>query len=315
MRAMTALLSTFPWNLVTARWKRCAWRLPLNIPLHFIDRDTEGYPLDHTPMPDSYAVRRIGHTAYCRAFMEIHQNRYPFDRGPLREKTMAWHLQELAKTGEKVLFVCGLSHANGILKCWTINRRPLSADGFGKRWVWPICIGNPAGKSWERCLFCRPTYERHRLKNEMPDRLQGADGPAQGGAEKILEEQQGKGLPHSVQNPQPVRSKLCLLNQKLVPDFYQLIVASRGAVDDNFAYEVWDLGSGYPWQTENPGLSVLRLRGEDLFLDQKRIRFHRQFKTLRRRLIPVPVKEKRRRRDPEKWKKGIQRQCHLFLPA
>ena len=94
-----------------------------------------------------------------------------------------------------------------------------------------------------------------------------------------------------------------LLNHKLVPDFYQLIVASRGAVDDNFAYEVWDLGSDYPWQEENPGLSVLRLRGEDLFLDQKRIRFHRQFKTLRRRLVPVPVKEKRKRQNPEKWKK------------
>jgi hypothetical protein len=50
-------------------------------------------------------------------------------------------------------------------------------------------------------------------------------------------------------------------------------------------------------------LPVLRLKGEDLFLDQKRIRFHRQLKTLRRRLISVPVKEKRRREDPEKWKK------------
>jgi hypothetical protein len=75
----------------------------------------------------------------------------------------------------------------------------------------------------------------------------------------------------------------------LVPSFYQLVVAARGAADDNFAYEIWDKGSQYPWQSEKPELPVLRLSGEDLFLDQKRIRFHRRLKTFRRRLVSVPV--------------------------
>ena len=35
--------------------------LERGIPLHFIDRDTEGYPLDRSLMPDSYALNRIGH--------------------------------------------------------------------------------------------------------------------------------------------------------------------------------------------------------------------------------------------------------------
>ena len=45
-----------------------------------------------------------------------------------------------------------------------------------------------------------------------------------------------------------------LISGGLVPSFYQLIVAARGAVDDNFAYEVWDRGSDYPWQSEEPGI-------------------------------------------------------------
>jgi hypothetical protein len=97
-----------------------------------------------------------------------------------------------------------------------------------------------------------------------------------------------------------------LLSGALVPNFYQLIVAARGTADDNFAYEVWDKGSDYPWQTENPGLPVLRLSGEDLFLDQKRIRFHRRLKTFRRRLVPIPVKKKRRERIPGEWKRDFQ---------
>jgi hypothetical protein len=90
-----------------------------------------------------------------------------------------------------------------------------------------------------------------------------------------------------------------------VPGFYQLIVAARGAVDDNFAYEVWEKGGDYPWQTEEPGIPVLRLKGEDLFLDNKRIRFHRQLKSLRRRLVPVPAKKKKRDGHPDEWRKDF----------
>jgi hypothetical protein len=96
-----------------------------------------------------------------------------------------------------------------------------------------------------------------------------------------------------------------LITGGLVPSFYQLIVAARGAVDDNFAYEMWDEGSDYPWQTEAPGLPVLQLEGEDLFLDQKRIRFHRRMKTMRRRLVAVPVRKKPKEQYPGEWRRAF----------
>jgi len=96
-----------------------------------------------------------------------------------------------------------------------------------------------------------------------------------------------------------------LLSGYLTPDLYQILIAARGAVDDNFAYEVWDNATEYPWQTETPGLAVLRIRGEDLFIDQKKIKFHRHFKSLRRRLVPVPIKKKQRERFPGEWKKAF----------
>ncbi|MCF8130914.1 MAG: hypothetical protein K9N10_20575 [Deltaproteobacteria bacterium] len=271
-------------------------------PLHFIDRDTDGYPLDYTPMPDSYAVSRIGHTTYCRAFMETHRNRTPSTEDTLREKTMAYHLQELAKTREKVLFVCGLSHVNGILKMLDHPQAPV----IGRRVRKKVSLAHLHQESSREIMgempFLQTTYERHRLQNEMPDRLQMQMALLKAAQKKYWKNSKEKVSRVQLRILNRFARNYALINQQLVPDFYQLIVASRGAVDDNFAYEVWDLGSDYPWQTEDPGLSVLRLRGKDLFLDQKRIRFHRQFKTLRRRLIPVPVKEKRRRRDPEKWK-------------
>ena len=281
-----------------------AVRLALShdIPLHFVDRDTEGYPLDHTPMPDSYAVSRIGHEAYCRAFMEIHRSHTPSTEDLLREKTMARHLQELDKSGEKVLLVCGLSHAKGILKMLDRPQTPV----IGRRVREKVGLAHLHRDSSREIMgempYLQAIYERHRVQGQMPDRLQVQTSLLKGAQERHWK--------NSKENVSRIQLRIlnrfarnyAILNQKLVPEFYQLIVASRGAVDDNFAYEVWDLGSDYPWQTENPGLSVLRLRGADLFLDQKRIRFHRQFKTLRRHLVPVPVKEKRKKGDREKWK-------------
>ncbi|MFP4038090.1 MAG: hypothetical protein ACLFUE_11270, partial [Desulfobacteraceae bacterium] len=47
------------------------------------------------------------------------------------------------------------------------------------------------------------------------------------------------------------------------------------------------------------------LDGEDLFLDERRIRFHRRIKTTRRRLVPVPVKRKPREKVPGEWKRNF----------
>ena len=273
-----------------------------DIPLHFIDRDTENFSHDHTPMPDSYAVTRIGHTAYCRAYMEIHRDGKPPAADILREKTMAYRLQKLAESGKKVLFVGGLSHVNGIL---SMLERP-QAPVIGRRVRENVGLAHLHRDSSREIMgempFLQVAYERYRMEGEMPDRFEVQMALLKAAKKKYWKNSKEKVSRIQLRILNRFARNYALLNHKLVPDFYQLIVASRGAVDDNFAYEVWDLGSDYPWQTENPGMSVLRLRGEDLFLDQKRIRFHRQFKTMRRRLVPVPTKEKRKKRDPEKWK-------------
>ena len=90
----------------------------------------------------------------------------------------------------------------------------------------------------------------------------------------------------------------------ITPDLYQLLTAARGVADDNFAYEVWDLGATYPWQEEDSGLPTLRLRGEDLYLDTRKIRFYRRFRQFRRRLTPVPIKKRRREDRPGEWKES-----------
>ncbi|MFC1867663.1 hypothetical protein ACFL0H_05970 [Thermodesulfobacteriota bacterium] len=278
-----------------------------NIPIHFIDRDSEGYPIDTTPMPDPYAITRVGHFMYCQAYLHTHKDESRDNRDRLREMTMAYHLQQLSKKGKRILSVGGLYHLPGLLE---MLDQP-QTEVIGRRYRKAVGISHLGKESCREILtempFLAAEYERFRpdKKAEAPDRLKTNSRLI-----KIAEKNQWKNDKEEMSRGQIRVMKrfarnYSILSGGLVPDFYQLIVAARGAADDNFAYEVWEKGSEYPWQTDDPGLPVLDLKGKDLFIDQRRIRFHRRIKTLRRRLVPMPVKQKNREKTPGEWKKDF----------
>jgi hypothetical protein len=280
--------------------------LATGVPVHFVDRDTEGYPHDFSPAPDPYAMMRIGHGAYCRAYMAVESADAASPEDILREKTMAYRLQQLANSGGKVLFVCGLSHAVGIRR---LLDRP-QAEVIGRRVRKGVGLAHLHEDSSREIMgempYLAAAYERRRPSGTSAlDRLKIQMELIRAATERYERTTRETPSPAQIRILNRFARNYAFLTGNLVPSFYQLIVAARGAVDDNFAYELWDEGSHYPWQSEEPRLPVLRLEGEDLFLDQKRIRFHRQMKRLRTRLVPVPVRKKRREARKGEWRKGF----------
>ncbi|MBD3326222.1 hypothetical protein GF339_16665, partial [candidate division KSB3 bacterium] len=84
------------------------------IPVFFVDRDTEGYPRHQDPMPDPYSITRIGYAAYCDAYRQSTAGKDTSKQDQLREATMAYHLQQLRQQYASILFVCGLAHYQGV---------------------------------------------------------------------------------------------------------------------------------------------------------------------------------------------------------
>lgn len=80
------------------------------IPLHLIDVDRENYPAHAEAMPDSYAVERIGLAAYYREYCAVWGDRATDREDLLRERGMAYRLQQLAHTYSSILLVCGMAH-------------------------------------------------------------------------------------------------------------------------------------------------------------------------------------------------------------
>jgi len=281
--------------------------LSKNLPIHFIDRDTEGYSIDRTPMPDPYSIKRIGYWRYCHSYFKTYQEGLRSPQDQLRERTMAYHLQQLDRDGKRVLFVGGLAHLPGLLRyldkpqVQVIGRK--SRDG--------VMLAHLHRESSREIMteipFFAALYERFRGDSTVaePDRLEAIDQLIDRASRNHLKKNKEEVTVSQLRIFNRFVLNYALLSGFLTPDLYQILVAARGAVDDNFAYEVWDVATEYPWQMESPGLPVLRLRGKDLFLDQKRIRFHRHFRRLRRRLVPVPIKGRQKERFPGEWKRAF----------
>lgn len=292
--------------------------LEQDLPLYFIDRDLESMPQINESFPDPYALHRIGHTAYCEAYTVECGDLKASRQDLLREANMAYHLQQLREKHQRLLFVCGISHYPRIMA----RLSSAQAQPIGRPRRDGVILAHLHERSSREIMseipYLAAAYEKQRhqflpLWREKPDapfpldRLQQHEALLQKAARQHLQNSQEEMKPQQFSILRRFARNYALVQGFLAPDFFQLVVAARGAVDDNYSYEVWDLGSRYPWQEENPNLPTIELRGEDLFLNQKKIRFHRSFRTTRRRFVPIPAKKKRlQEQRPGEWQRQWQ---------
>jgi hypothetical protein len=281
--------------------------LAKGIPIYFIDRDTEGYPMDRRPMPDPYSIKTIGYWEYCQSHLAIHPQPLEHPRDQLRERTMTYHLQQFNQRGKRILFVGGLDHLSGLLSYLSQPQVPV----IGRRQRSGVMLAHLHRESSREIMsempFFAALYEEFRDTESArePDRLAGIDQLIDRAAQSYAEEHKEEVSANQLRVFNRFVMNYAFVTGYLTPDLYQILIAARGAVDDNFAYGVWEHATDYPWQVESPGLPTLRLKGEDLYLDQRKIKFHRHFRSLRRRLVPLPVKRRSKERYPGEWKQAF----------
>jgi hypothetical protein len=56
-----------------------------------------------------------------------------------------------------------------------------------------------------------------------------------------------------------------LLSGNLIPDLYQLVTCARSCADDNYAYEVWDLSTYYPWIDESGAYRTIDIHADEVY--------------------------------------------------
>jgi len=87
---------------------------------------------------------------------------------------------------------------------------------------------------------------------------------------------------------------LALVNQELAARIFDITVSARSIVDDNYAWEVWEAANRYPAQKIATDLMTVKISGDEVWLDTKRMRLRRRLPSKKRRLRPVGLKPRKK---------------------
>lgn len=149
-----------------------------------------------------------------------------------------------------------------------------------------------------------------RLAADLPgaavfDRMQASAALFDAAAERYVALSGERILPWQRRSFARFARRLAASTGMLVPDLHDLLVAARGTVDDAFAFELWRLGSAYPWQREVSDVPTARLSGPDLRLGTRRIRLRRRLARPGRHGAPRALRRRRAERWPGEWLQGF----------
>ena len=290
----------------------------LGLPVELIDLDVDEYPFHQDSLPDSFSLHRLGYDPLLQAYY-AHSGAAPHPLDEQRETMMAHALQQLSRDGRRVACVLGAAHLPGLMeKLRTSQPRPLARAGQRK-----LRLFNWSRRSSREFMseapFLSAAYER--LRGGQPRRGAGAppEGKASPEPSPLDREAESEALlRHAAANYQerykeeigvPQRNalanfakKYALVDGMIVPDLYHLVVASRGVAGDDFAYEVWELGSEYPWQDGSGMLPTIDLDEEYAYLAGRRLTLRRKIRRNRPRLARFSAKKRLREHFAGEWK-------------
>ncbi|RUM87043.1 MAG: hypothetical protein DSZ24_07085 [Thermodesulfatator sp.] len=264
--------------------------------LSLIDAALPDYPERMEPFPDAYLVFRLGYRGYVE---EALKGDFPASEADhLRELFMARKIRGLARRFSRIAVVCGLSHARRLARL--LAQRDLPRP-FLRTQVQGLALFHLGAEGSREVLseppFFQGLYEEARREGRLPlDRLHLQERLL-AEAEKAFEREFRERLsPQARRVFRQFARNQALLSARLTPDFYQLVVAARGAGGDDFAWHFWEVGTRYPYQTETPEIMSLDLRLEDLQRPHRKVRFLKRLHPLhlRRRLVPLRRRPERR---------------------
>ncbi len=264
----------------------------VQIPAHCIDLDVENYPDLIELLPDSYAISRIGMESYYHHYQKQPKPKVKEDEP--RELYMAKRLKELSFSHEKILFVCGMAHADGVMKNLSLEHYP-ELKHFERRSVELSTMDEETTRQCQgESAWVTLQYEAWRSDPTLkPDRQQWLYQLYRQASEAYMKET-GNAFPgYHIRNIMKFVRNYALLTHHLMPDLFQTLTAAKGCVDHNYAYEVWNLATDYESKRRNvDNLPELHLTPDEIWGDSKRIHFHLKQESRKKTLFTQRRKDK-----------------------
>lgn len=255
--------------------------------------------------PDPYAIRRIPLDRYIESYRLHPQTR-------TEELTnyatgVAWKLQG-TDPSQPTLVVLTLNLLDPVLDAMEMPQDPPKTKNTGLK----VDLINPAPSCLAEITmeypYLQERYERYRLvqiEHELIDRPR-AQLALLRDAEESYKKNTGDQIQHWQRRMIARYSRnLASLNSELTASLFDITVAARSIVDDNYAWEVWETAGMYPAQREASSLETVDLSAEEVWLRTRKIRLRRRLPRPKQKLKPANLKMRRKERKPGEWAENL----------
>lgn len=275
--------------------------LEIDAEVIFIEPDSGDRP--HLPdlYPDPYSTRSIGLQKFIEAYRVYPQERN--EEIAAHAGGMAWKLQG-ADPLASVFVVVSLNMLDPLLDAMELPQDPPRSTKPAE-----VRLLNPH----PACLaeitieypYLQDRYETFRLEmgpDELIDRpkvqfdlLRDAEKEYVKNTGDKIEYWQRRMMARFTRN-------LASMGGDLVAGVFDLTVAARSVVDDNYAYEAWQMANRYPAQKHaSQLLETVNLSGEEVWINTKKLRLRRRLPRPKQRLVPRGLKQRKKEKFEGEW--------------
>lgn len=267
----------------------------------FIEPDFGERPHLPSPYPDSYAIPFIGLNKYIEAYRVYPRIRT--DEVDDHAAGMAWKLQG-ADPLARALVVVSLNLLDPLLDAMEVPQDPpRNARTSEVRLINPhpdclaeITVEYPylqdRYEDFRRDPDEQNFLERPRVQLDL---LRDAQHEYKKNTGDKIEYWQRRMLARYTRN-------LASISGDLVAGVFDLTVAARSIVDDNYAWEVWQMANRYPAQRDSSDmLETVNLSGEEIWVNTKKLRIRRRLPRPKQRLVPQGLKKRKKEKSEGEW--------------
>ncbi len=267
----------------------------------FLEPDSNERP--HLPdnYPDTYAIARIGSEKYIEAYRLWPQVRT--EEISEHVAGMAWKLQG-ADPDARIVVVVSLNLLDPLLDAMEVPQEPPAR----RRRDRDVRLLNPhpdcLAEITTEFPYLQERYEFFRLELNDPgtldrprvqwDLLREAEAKYTASTGEKLQHWQRRLIARYTRN-------LAHTGNDLMAGVYDLAVAARSIVDDNYGWEVWQMANRYLAQHESSSLETVRLSAGEIWMNTKRLRIRRRLPRPKQRLRPAGLKPRKRETQPGEW--------------
>ncbi|HLY18921.1 MAG TPA: hypothetical protein VKR61_16940, partial [Bryobacteraceae bacterium] len=271
----------------------------------FADPDSGQRPHLKDAYPDPYSIRHIGLEKYVEAYRVYPQERS--EEIARHADGIAWKLQGCDPLA-RVLVVVSLNLLDPVLD----SMEEPQAQPMSRMRREGVRVLNPHPECLAEITIEYPylqfRYEQFRqllTDSNWIDRRH-AQLALFRDAEKSYEASTGERVAHWQRRLLARYARnLALVDNALMPGVFDLAVAARSIVDDNYGWDVWETAGRYPPQQTASDLQTVRISGEEVWLDTKRMRLRRRLPSAKRRLRPVGLKPRKKEKVPGEWAREL----------